>query len=100
MTFERLEGLVPPERTWVVTTALTAEATRKFCPRSPRRNVLAEPDGRNTAACAGFAAHACLAKDPEAVCVVLPADHVIDERPASNQPSRPVRKMFAATEVC
>lgn len=80
MTFERLEGLVPPERVWVVTTAATAEATREILPELPPGNVLAEPCGRNTAACAGFAAHRCLAGDPEAVCVVLPADHVIDER--------------------
>ena len=79
MTFERLEGLVPPERVWVVTTAATAEATRKLLPEVPVTNVLAEPVGRNTAACAGYAAHACLAKDPEAVCIVLPADHVIDD---------------------
>jgi mannose-1-phosphate guanylyltransferase len=79
MTFERLEGLVPPERVWVVTTAATADATRELLPEIPAANVLAEPVGRNTAACAGFAAHACMAGDPEAVCVVLPADHVIGD---------------------
>ena len=80
MTFERLEGLVPPERIWVVTTAVTAEATRNLLPEIPSSNVLAEPCGRNTAACAGFAAHTCRAGDPDAVCVVLPADHIIDEK--------------------
>lgn len=79
MTFERLEGLVPPERTWVVTTAATSQATRELLPELPAENVLAEPVGRNTAACAGFAAHAMLACDPEAVSIVLPADHVIGE---------------------
>ena len=79
MTFERLEGLVPPERVWVVTTAATAEATREFLPELPANNVLAEPVGRNTAACAGFAAHVVLARDSEATCIVLPADHVIGE---------------------
>jgi mannose-1-phosphate guanylyltransferase len=79
MTFERLEGLVPPERVWVVTTAATAAATRELLPELPVKNVLAEPVGRNTAACAGFAAHAVLARDREGVCVVFPADHVIGE---------------------
>ena len=79
MTYERLEGLVPPKRTWVVTTAATAEATRSVLPELPADNVLAEPEGRNTAACAGFAAHAVLSRDPEATCVVLPADHVIGQ---------------------
>jgi mannose-1-phosphate guanylyltransferase len=79
MTFERLEDLVTPDRVWVVTTAATAAATRELLPELPAENVLAEPVGRNTAACAGFAAHAILARDPDAVCVVFPADHVIGE---------------------
>jgi mannose-1-phosphate guanylyltransferase len=79
MTFERLEGLAPPERVWVVTTAATAEATRELLPELPAENVLAEPVGRNTAACAGFAAHAILDRDAEGACVVFPADHVIGE---------------------
>ena len=79
MTFERLEGLVPPERVWVVTTAATAEASRDILPELPAGNVLAEPEGRNTAACACFAAHAMLSRDPEAICIVLPADHIIGQ---------------------
>ena len=79
MTFERLSGLVPVDRIWVVTTAITANATRDILPELPVDNVLAEPVGRNTAACTGFAAHATVAWDPDAICVVLPADHVIGE---------------------
>lgn len=79
MTFERLADLVPPERVWVVTTAATAEASRDTLPELPAGNVLAEPVGRNTAACVGFAAHAVLSRDPDATCIVLPADHVIGQ---------------------
>jgi mannose-1-phosphate guanylyltransferase len=79
ITYERLVGLVPPERTWVVTTSATADATRDILPELPAENILAEPVGRNTAACAAFAAHALLSKDPEATCIVLPADHLIAE---------------------
>jgi mannose-1-phosphate guanylyltransferase len=79
MTFDRLSGLVPVNRVWVVTTAATIEATRNILPELPADNVLAEPVGRNTAACTGLAAHASLARDPDATCVVLPADHVIGE---------------------
>lgn len=79
MTFERLGGLVPPERVWVVTTAATAGASRDILPELPAGNVLAEPVGRNTAACAGFAAHAILSQDPDAICIVLPADHIIGQ---------------------
>jgi mannose-1-phosphate guanylyltransferase len=79
MTFERLGDLVPPERVWVVTTAATADASREVLPELPAGNVLAEPVGRNTAACAGFAAHAALSHDPGAICIMLPADHVIGQ---------------------
>jgi mannose-1-phosphate guanylyltransferase len=79
MTFERLGDLVPPERVWVVTTAATADASRDILPELPAGNILAEPVGRNTAACAGLAAHAALSRDPEAICIVLPADHVIGQ---------------------
>ena len=76
LTYERLEGLVPPERVWVVTTQITADACRKVLPEVPAENILAEPVGRNTAACVGLAAHAVGAGDDD-VCLVLPADHLI-----------------------
>ena len=79
ITYDRLAGLVPPQRTWVVTTASTADATRDILPELPAANILAEPVGRNTAACAGLAAHALLRLDREATCIVLPADHLIGE---------------------
>ena len=79
MTFERLGDLVPVDRVWVVTTAETAEATRDVLPELPPENTLSEPMGRNTAACAGLAARATQKVDPEAVCIVLPADHLIGE---------------------
>ena len=79
LTFERVAELVPPHRTWIVTTADTGAATRDLLPEVPEVNVLAEPEGRDTAACAGFAAQVLLHNDPEAVCAVLPSDHVIAE---------------------
>ncbi len=78
-TFERIVPLVPADRIWIVTTAETAAMTREALTELPPSNVLAEPLGRDTAACAGLAAVAVRRRDPEAVCVVLPADHVIRE---------------------
>jgi mannose-1-phosphate guanylyltransferase len=77
ITFERIQPLVPPDRIWIVTAGSTAELTRRELPELPADHILAEPVGRDTAACAGLAAMAVLRDDPEAVCVVLPADHVI-----------------------
>jgi len=76
-TFERVRPLVPPERIWVVTTAGLAAAVAALLPELPRDRLLLEPTGRDTAPCCGYAAVAARAADPEAVCLVLPADHVI-----------------------
>lgn len=77
VTFERIVPLVPAERIWVVTTSATAELTRQELSELDPSQILIEPVGRDTAACAGFASLAVRHRDPEAVCVVLPADHVI-----------------------
>jgi mannose-1-phosphate guanylyltransferase len=42
-------------------------------------HVLYEPMGRNTAACIGWAVARILKQDPEAIAVVLPADHYIPD---------------------
>jgi mannose-1-phosphate guanylyltransferase len=78
-TYERITPLAPPERVWVVTAESTAELSRDVLPELPPGNVLGEPMGRDTAACVGFAAEAALSRDPGAVCIVLPADHVISD---------------------
>jgi len=78
-TVDRVLPLVPAERIWVVTTEATAEATRQVLPELAPGNVLVEPEGRDTAACAGFAAVVVRRSDPDGVCLVLPADHVIRE---------------------
>ena len=48
-TVQRLDGLVPAERTWVVTNARQVEGVLAACPGLARENVLVEPCGRNTA---------------------------------------------------
>jgi len=77
VTFERIVPLIPADRVWIVTTSATADTTRRELPELAPDHVLTEPVGRDTAACAGFAAVAVRHRDPDAVAVVLPADHVI-----------------------
>lgn len=79
LTYERLAPMVPAERIWVVTASSTAALTRELLPELPPANVLGEPAGRDTAACVGLAAEILRRKDPEAVCLVLPADHMIPD---------------------
>jgi mannose-1-phosphate guanylyltransferase len=76
-TYERLTGLVDPKRVLVVTAAGQVPEVRACLPRLAPENVLAEPCARNTAAAVGLAAHEVRRRDPRALQVVLPADHVI-----------------------
>jgi len=79
-TWERLDGLVPPERILVVTAADQAGLVRDCLPDLPEENLLAEPMARNTAPCVALAAFEVRRRDPDSIQVVLPADHLI--RPA------------------
>jgi mannose-1-phosphate guanylyltransferase len=75
---DRIEAQVPPQRTWVITSALhSAEAARQL-PGVPADRVIGEPCGRDTAACIGLGAALVARQDPQAVMLVMPADHVIE----------------------
>jgi mannose-1-phosphate guanylyltransferase len=76
-TVDRIADWIPPERTWVVTNRAQVKETRNQLPELPIDNVLVEPCARNTAPCIGLAAIQILAADPDAVMLVMPADHVI-----------------------
>ncbi|HWP81924.1 MAG TPA: mannose-1-phosphate guanylyltransferase [Bacteroidota bacterium] len=76
-TVARIESLVPPERVLVVTNQLQHEMVTRQLSTVPRQNILVEPIGRNTAPCIGLAASWIKKADPNAVMIVLPADHII-----------------------
>jgi mannose-1-phosphate guanylyltransferase len=78
----RLDGLVAPERTWVVTTRAQAAEAAAALPELAPSQFLIEPCARNTAAAIAMAALHVAARDPDALQVVLPADHVIRPRSA------------------
>lgn len=81
-TVHRIAPLVPPERVIVVTAEHLAEATRRELPGVPPENVLAEPIGRNTAPCVGWAAAHVKRRDPDGIIAVLAADHHIADEPS------------------
>jgi mannose-1-phosphate guanylyltransferase len=76
-TLARLAPDIPKERVLVVTGRATADAVREALPSIPRENVLAEPVGRNTAPCIGWAALHARRRSKDAVLAVLPSDHLI-----------------------
>ena len=76
-TADRCYSWVDTTNIWVVTNDVQAEATKSQLPEIPAQNVLLEPAARNTAPCVGLAAIQILARDPDGIMFVLPADHVI-----------------------
>ena len=76
-TVARLEGLVPPERVLVVTSARLLDAARRQLPQVPESGLVGEPCKRDTAPCIGLAALLVSRHDPDATMAVMPSDHVI-----------------------
>jgi mannose-1-phosphate guanylyltransferase len=74
----RIEAQAPPERTWVITAANHSEQVIRQLPGVPAKCVVGEPLGRDTAACIGLGAALIQREDPDAVIVVMPADHIIE----------------------
>ena len=77
-TLERIVALTPPDRTWVITGADYVAETARQLPTLPVDRIVGEPCGRDTAACIGLGAALCLRDDPDAIMLVMPADHVIE----------------------
>jgi mannose-1-phosphate guanylyltransferase len=78
-TVERITPLVPEDNIMVVTGASHSDEIKKELPGLPEENIIVEPMGRNTAPCIGLAALSIRKKDPDAVMVVLPSDHLIGD---------------------
>ncbi len=79
-TVDRLAPLVLPMDVFVLTDTRHADLVREQLPEMPAGNLVAEPEGRNTAAAIALAAVAIDRPDDD-VMLVLPADHlVLDEQ--------------------
>lgn len=77
MTYDRILPIVPPENIVVVTNATYADLVRKQLPELDEKQLLLEPDRRNTAPCVTWAAYHIAARDPQASMIVSPSDHLI-----------------------
>ncbi len=78
-TVDRIGAQVPPERTWVLTSAMhQQEAAEQLNGLVPETQVIGEPMGRDTAACVGLGAALVQNVDRDATIMVMPADHLIE----------------------
>lgn len=76
-TSDRLAGMVPAANQWVVTNKTLVSAISEQLADLNPSNIIGEPCKRDTAPCVGLAASLLAVADPDAIMLVLPADHVI-----------------------
>lgn len=90
-TIDRVEAQVPPDRTWVVTSAAHRDEALQQLPELTAGQIVGEPFGRDTAACIGLGAALIARADPNATIAVMPADHAIE-------PAQEFRRAIHAAE--
>ncbi|MEO7394717.1 MAG: mannose-1-phosphate guanylyltransferase, partial [Chitinophagaceae bacterium] len=64
---------------FIVTAQEYVSIVKKQLPEIPEENILAEPSRKNTAPCIAYIAFKLLQKDPEALMIAAPADHLVLE---------------------
>ena len=97
-TAERMFPLSGPERTLVVTVAAQLKDLARELRRVPRRNFIAEPQGKNTAPCIGLSALEVAARNPDGVMVVVPADHWVADPRAFRRTLENAARLAAASD--
>lgn len=78
-TLKRFDGLVPIENRMIVTTQLLEAPVGK---QALGAQVMAEPQGRNTAPCVYWAAREVYQKNKKGIMLVMPADHFMSQESA------------------
>jgi mannose-1-phosphate guanylyltransferase len=77
IAFERLDGLVPPDRVLVCTSADYADVVAEELPEIDSANILGEPEGRDSLNAVAWPAAVLAARDPDAVVAVVTADQIM-----------------------
>ncbi len=76
-TVERLRSWLAPEQIWICTTEALREPMVELVPEIPPQQILAEPEGRNTAPAIGWSIVSMPPEERDEVVAVFPADHRI-----------------------
>ena len=78
-TFKRASRFCPEENIMVVTNKDYVPLVKKQITGIKEDQIIAEPARRNTAPCIAYASFRIMSKDPNAVMVVAPSDHLIEK---------------------
>jgi mannose-1-phosphate guanylyltransferase len=77
MTYDRFVKLIPSSNIIVVTSLQYKDLVKEQLPLLTDDQILLEPYRKNTAPCIAYATCKLLEKDPDALAVVAPSDHII-----------------------
>lgn len=78
MTIERILPIIPIERIFVCTGEKYIKLVKEQLPELPEKNIIVEPQGRNTAPCIALSALVIKRYYNDSTMIVLPSDHVIE----------------------
>lgn len=78
MTINRMKPIIPIERIFVCTGEGYVDLVKEQLPELPDRNIIVEPEGRNTTPCIALSALVIKRYYKDATMVVLPSDHLIN----------------------
>ena len=78
-TFSRLSKLIPKENIFILTNARYNDLVFEQLPEVTKRQVVLEPAMRNTAPCILYASLKIQKENPDAVMIVAPSDHWIED---------------------
>jgi mannose-1-phosphate guanylyltransferase len=78
-TIARIEGIANITDTLIITTKIQKPGVISQVPNIPIENIIAEPFGKNTAPCIGLAALFIERVNPDAVMIIVCADHIITD---------------------
>ena len=81
-SIERLKQVMPLKNILIATSKTHLQLIRKALRWFPKENIIAEPVSRNTAPAIALGAAMVKKKDPDGVIFVVPADQIIDDKPA------------------
>lgn len=76
-TYNRVSKICPNENIYVVTNSVHESLVAEQLPSLIRENILSETTRRNTAPCIAYASYKIHKRDPDAITLVAPSDHLI-----------------------
>ncbi len=76
-TYSRLSKICKAENIYVVTNVAYEKLVAEQLPSILKENILGEPARRNTAPCIAYASYKIHKRDPKAITVVAPSDHLV-----------------------